>query len=774
MHRSFAWGMIAILAIMLAPFAGVFGVPAGTAHADTAAPTAAADDEIIVITSGGQLRVDDPYTPPGYKPVSWNSGTEVGWTVVAAGDFNGDGDAELVAARGSFVKVFDPVVQPGQAPVEFSVDLGSSRNVRLLNTGDFDGDGKDEFAVMHYIPGTGMQAGLVWYDGGTNASQGQWTKKNSTEYGAMFLDMATGDFNNDGADDLAMVRNVDTQRLVSAWNVKTWSTIAEGSYSRPWIAVAGGNLSSSHSGDEISLTRDSGNAVLEGLILFKVVSGAFADLATNSAWKWDPDFASISDGDLNGDGDDEVVMLRAPNYATTSLLMVNPAGASMNSFEQSTGYGSASFKIVRTGDTDGDGKDEIVILKGDRYRIYTEPNVGSQATETMGSFYTPLNSSPWVSNLPYMALANVDGPGISAGPTLGVSPTSLSFSLDCGNASPLKPLSITNTGTASNFAWQAQAIEDNGSGWLLLDTTSGTTPGTVNVSVKPGVAKGSYTGKVRITATDSTVQSSPVDVPVSYTALCSGFSVSPTTLDFNLPWGSTVSKSVTVGGPGPTAWTATVAPVAPTTSCSWMTPSALAGTTPSTVDVLVNAAVADLSFKRCTIIFSASSPGVPNSPQYVTVNLTVPDPGFVVTPTDITIWQKTSVAPVIRSVTIFRPGGTVDWAASALPLSAAAGLAEKIANGQVTITAEGVTVDGAPVAAPDWLVFTPTSGTTNPTVPTTMQVSVKPATPVGTYRAVITVASSGDPTVTNPVQQVYVTAVVADNFHFNFLPLVIK
>ena len=39
MHRSFAWGMIAILAIMLAPFAGVLGVPASTAHADTTAPT---------------------------------------------------------------------------------------------------------------------------------------------------------------------------------------------------------------------------------------------------------------------------------------------------------------------------------------------------------------------------------------------------------------------------------------------------------------------------------------------------------------------------------------------------------------------------------------------------------------------------------------------------------------------------------------------------------------------------------------------------------------
>ena len=38
MHRSFAWVMIAILALMLAPFAGVPGVPASVAQADTTAP----------------------------------------------------------------------------------------------------------------------------------------------------------------------------------------------------------------------------------------------------------------------------------------------------------------------------------------------------------------------------------------------------------------------------------------------------------------------------------------------------------------------------------------------------------------------------------------------------------------------------------------------------------------------------------------------------------------------------------------------------------------
>ena len=44
------------------------GAPASTARSP--------DDEIIVITAAGQLRVDDPYTAPGYMPASWNSGAE--------------------------------------------------------------------------------------------------------------------------------------------------------------------------------------------------------------------------------------------------------------------------------------------------------------------------------------------------------------------------------------------------------------------------------------------------------------------------------------------------------------------------------------------------------------------------------------------------------------------------------------------------------------------------------------------------------------------------
>ena len=133
-------------------------------------------------------------------------------------------------------------------------------------------------------------------------------------------------------------------------------------------------------------------------------------------------------------------------------------------------------------------------------------------TTTTGTFYTVGGT-----NLPFMTLADVDGSGIPEGPTLSVTPTSLSFSLDCGANSPVKQLSIANSGTGSTSRGspgdEDQAAPEGS--WLLLDKASGTAPKTVNVSVK-NVSKGNYTGKVRITTTDTAVQNKTVDVAISY------------------------------------------------------------------------------------------------------------------------------------------------------------------------------------------------------------------------------------------------------------------
>ena len=281
--------------------------------------------------------------------------------------------------------------------------MGAGKNIQLLVTGDFDRDGKDEIAVTFSDGGTKLRVN----DGGATAVSGGWTKWYEESFGGEWKDMAAGDFNNDSYDDLALVRNADRLIKVYKGGTSGLSVLAErGGYGTDWLAVAGGNVFSDFAGDEIALDRNGSNVAVDGLLIFRVVGNAFVDIGEGPAYKYSPNFTSMALGDLNGDGDDEILLLRDPVTDKASLLMVNPAGAAMRAIELAIGFGSAAWKLVRTGDTDGDGRDEVVVERGDGYRVYTGLEANDSYTPEAGPLYT----TSTFSNLPTMAVANVDGP----------------------------------------------------------------------------------------------------------------------------------------------------------------------------------------------------------------------------------------------------------------------------------------------------------------------------------------------------------------------------
>ena len=135
------------------------------------------------------------------------------------------------------------------------------------------------------------------------------------------------------------------------------------------------------------------------------------------------------------------------------------------------------------------------------------------------------------SNLPFMALANVDGGGQPLGPILGVSPTSLRFNLDHHQPSPTQNISITNYGIPDVLNWQAEVTA--GAPWLLLSQTSGTTPGTLGISVDTdAIAPEIYEGKIRITASGGSgvVLGSPQDMTVNVTVQDASLVIAPLVL----------------------------------------------------------------------------------------------------------------------------------------------------------------------------------------------------------------------------------------------------
>ncbi len=765
MHRSFWWSTIVILAILITPLAGLIGVPAKPVRAEPLAPSAVQDDEVILLTSAGQIRVDDPFTPSGYKPATWNSEASTGWTMVAAGDFNGDGDAEIVATKSNVIKAFDPIIQPGRQQVVFDRTLGSGQTIQLLVTGDFDGDGKDEIAIVYYVGGS-LPYALQVYDGGTNAIAGEWTVSYQSSYNAAWKDMSAGDVNGDNADDLVMVRNVDRQIIV--YNGRNWGTLAQQSkYATDWYAVAAGNMWAAYTGAEIALVRYGANAQVNALLLMRVVGGALSDLG--GSYKYEPEFTSLATGDVNGDGDDEVLMLRNPVISKTSLQMVNPAGTAIRGFQESTGYTWPYFTLVRMGDVDGDGRDEVIIERTDRYRIYYQPETDNSYTDYAGTFHTAYYT---VNNIPTMAVANIDGSGLQLGPVLSVSPSTLDFTLEYRESSPTKTINITNVGTSDVISWQAQV--EGSAPWLRLASTSGTTPGTLGVSVDSSQLAPRptpYTAKIKITATaPANTQSSPQEVTVNVTITGVTMLVNPQVLSFEIGYGDTVAakqvKVASQSGSAPFGWHALVQG-----GSTWLTVSPAQGTSPTTVNVSVNSRVNLPGGPYIgSIMFVADDPNIANPLQYVTVKLTVNDAGLVVTPDTVSIWQEIGAPRVERQVSIERPGIRTDWNAAAVPVEGLAALQEALAAGRFEVTGEGLRIEGMDALPPvdDWLSFTPNTGTTS----TTMTLTAKDYTP-GIYHAIIVVIAA-DPDVPNRTRQINVTVNLADNIYTSFLPMVAK
>ncbi len=107
--------------------------------------------------------------------------------------------------------------------------------------------------------------------------------------------------------------------------------------------------------------------------------------------------------------------------------------------------------------------------------------------------------------------------GAPSSPTIGVSPSSLSFTATAGGSNPAnQTISLTNTG-GGTLNWTAT---DNAS-WLSLSPASGTAPSTLTASVSiSGLAAGTYNGTITISATGAT--NSPLTVPVTLTVNAAG------------------------------------------------------------------------------------------------------------------------------------------------------------------------------------------------------------------------------------------------------------
>jgi hypothetical protein len=301
---------------------------------------------------------------------------------------------------------------------------------------------------------------------------------------------------------------------------------------------------------------------------------------------------------------------------------------------------------------------------------------------------------------------------------LSANPASLTFSALVGGGTPTaQTVTINSTGESVSYTVTPAYTAPSTGGWLSVSNPNGPaaagTPSSFFVGVVSNtLSAGTYKATITLHPSNSGPTNPDVIMPVTLTISLGNLTVTPGTLNF----------TQTAGGPAPASQTINVGSTgsilqftAIPSSASWLTVNTNSGATPGQVTVSVNGAnLAPGAYQAQVNIVSA---GAGNSPQPVTINLTVGQgTNLALSPSSLTFSsQFGAAAPAPQNVNLTLAGGT-----------------------SVNFTAVGA-VTSPPGGS--WLKVTPTSGTASSTA-TTLTISVDPTgLNPGTYTGAVQIAA---------------------------------
>ncbi len=295
-------------------------------------------------------------------------------------------------------------------------------------------------------------------------------------------------------------------------------------------------------------------------------------------------------------------------------------------------------------------------------------------------------------------------------PALQAPAAALAFSGTNGTALAPQSLPVTLTSGAA-VAWTASASDS----WIVLDRTSGTTPGSLAVTADPSrgpLASGSYAGTITLSAVaggTTLTRTVPVTLalarpalsvtPASLTlggangrdlsaqtlqvALGTGAAAFPWTLTASQPW---IAPAAKAGSASATPAAVSVAPVAAGLTAGTYTGSITVSATVNG-DVLTAAVPVDLNLEAHRLLAQDTGAAFASMPGLTALTRAIPVRDNLGLPT---AWTAVSDQPWLAVTPSGTAGGTVTLVAN--PAGLAAG---QIHLATVTLTAADPTVEGA-------------------------------------------------------------------------------
>jgi uncharacterized protein (TIGR03437 family) len=406
------------------------------------------------------------------------------------------------------------------------------------------------------------------------------------------------------------------------------------------------------------------------------------------------------------------------NPSLTNVTLSSPAGGTATqSITVTSSDGNTVFPYtISTSTNNGGNWLSVSPTSGVTPGSFTiTANAGNLAPSTYSGTVTLISTGTVASQRTISVTLTVTAPA-----SLTLNPTTLSFTSVVGQSNPAaQNIAVSASGgVAVNYTVAATTAK--GGNWLSA-TASGTTPGTIAVSVNiASLTADTYTGSVTITAPGTT--NSPVTVPVTLTLTNPpSLGASPQTLNFTYSIGGTTPAAQSVSISGPNGAGNFNFSVAATTSSggNWLSASPTSGTTPSAFSVTVNPSGLSAGSYSGTLTVTASGAGPATIPVTLAVSNAVPI--LSVSPSSLTFASIVGgSAPASQTVNVSTTNNV---------------------TASYTVT---------PSSAGNWL-----SATATGTTPSAVTVSVNPSgLAAGQYTGSLSIASPG---ASNTPQTVQVT-----------------
>jgi len=582
-------------------------------------------DEIVAI-GGNKVQIFTPYTPPGTVPPQFSRTISSGFSYnrVAVGDFiPGDGgrDEILVQREDSradcsySVQIFDG----DDAGVNWTLQMDECYGTSWLQIegGEVDGLEGDEVVMIRNGPSDNRDRRLYIIKYNPNDPD-EWPTLFNKKYGYNWKDLAIGNthVNNGAKEEIILSRSEVLGVLDSILVFQYYNYDVDGApdgkskYYPYWTDLATGDINNSGD-DELFMVRDPGTTTGTSMVGRNWGTDSMPSGWTSPGRILGRNYKAVEMGDVDGDEKAEVVIGQPGNYR----IYTEPESNFTHGGDKPASFSSTI--VIRLGNFDGQGvvtgpaklavdesylEFEMTRGEGDpssqEFLVYNSGGGGSIAYHVTRQIDGDwLNVTPFDGETEQSHTVSIDSTGLSAGvydgtitvtalspevedspqiiqvrliieatgPSLSVEPDSISVDMNFGGTPPDPiELAILNVGDSGQQRYSLDITTDDDGNWIKPNKYAGWTNDTVMVTIDvQGLSSGEYHGNIRVDAGD--IDGSPENVPVTLIIRPTGMEVTPTSLLMQAAIGqasptSRIDINQSVPGQGAIHWYAYAVP----------------------------------------------------------------------------------------------------------------------------------------------------------------------------------------------------------------------